>query len=330
MARNLDYDWFIVDPNDMMLQSNMRRDPDVGPTEALNFIRLLTTGKNIFLATPRLRVDEGSYHVYRARVLFPEFQCAWTAAAYSALPTEVSDQLGSLGQRLRFILQAVDQVSYHSLKQANNNTEDHIIYHLAYLVMLATGVFDDLAWTLRFLYSLPLDNFATVLKSPDKSKPRLLDALITNNAQLHAYLSSASVQSKIRMFYPFRDQLQHRQFVTGGLIVNGRSTPRILLAVDRDAYSQLPQTSAAGPRESWGVGERDDQEWMDPYWFVRTALESVADIVNGVLGRIDWKSYLQTLPTDKRVEAEGLLAHGPEDAGRALGWGHEPVYFWAQ
>lgn len=330
MARNLGYDWFVVGGCDSYLVSTARREPDITPLDALNRIRILTAGLGVFYSNPKVEIGEWLYYLYRSRIYFPEFQRARIRVGFSALPASVSDQLGSLGQRLGFALRAADQMSFESLKQPTNDTEDRILYHFAYLVMLATGIFDDLAWMLTYIYSLPLKPVHTVLKVGEgKSSSAFLDTLAPHAPNLHAYLASARTQDQIRMFYPLRDRLQHREFVSGGLMVGGRHSARILIGVDLDAYSKLPLVAAAGPRESLGTAQRPGETWIDPHWFASAALEAIAEVVNGVLRRIDVTEYLTKLTPDKQRQLAEVLSHGPHDAGREL-WGSEPVFFWAQ
>ncbi|GLC89696.1 hypothetical protein LYSBPC_28230 [Lysinibacillus piscis] len=77
-------------------------------------------------------INEGYYYLFRFKKVFINFQNVWTTVlnleeniGYSKL----INQFDSLLQRLNFICRAIDKLSFEALKNANNDTQDNILYH---------------------------------------------------------------------------------------------------------------------------------------------------------------------------------------------------------
>jgi len=167
MARNLEIDYFIVDPEDPFCDSNASRDTDVSPEEALARVRILAVNSGLFYVTPDFRVNEGFYFLYRFKKIFRSFQKAYTTTMFlETIPIAAREQLDSLAQRLEFICRAADNTSYYALKRANNDNQDRALYNAAFLVMLVTGIFDDLAWLIAHMYSMKINNLAMPFTQP--------------------------------------------------------------------------------------------------------------------------------------------------------------------
>jgi hypothetical protein len=306
----------------------------VRPAEALDLVRLLLVHHRLFQLRGGARVDATLYHVYRVHSLFRAYRPASAAATYGkgAINAAVRAQLGSLGTRLGFVCRAADRGAYAALRRADNDSEDEILYHLGYFVMLATGVFDDLAWTLKYQYRLTLAPVQVTLKPPKKpTAPAslLVDALraVPNEgAAVAARVADPAVQALVRVFYPIRDQLQHRQFLSGCLVFGGPwGVPKILFEFPEEVIPLLRAASADGTGAEWGL--RRDDAWVDPYAFITRALAALVTVHEAVLGAVDWPALVGALGEQARDAADGVIAQSRASLARFLGWPAEPLYF---
>ncbi|SDM85708.1 hypothetical protein SAMN05518871_102407 [Psychrobacillus sp. OK028] len=328
-ARNDEfYDYFIIAKDDGLYQSNSKQLTDVPPEEAIELIRILLVNLGYFYVVPRFKINEGYYYLYRFKKIFSEFQPAWSIVVSGqgcGISDEIMNQFDSLSQRLEFICRATDKVSYYSLKYANNDTQDNTLYHLGYLIMLITGAFDDLAWILTQIYELKLSKMEVVLKEPVK-KTRFYEQLLEKNIKLHDFLTSDYTQNVIKMFYPIRDTLQHRQFVKGMKFSSNSGYENNVFALPKHTVDILKNITE-DTKEYGLVFSHQDTFLFDSHVFVSKVTENFAYIVNNILALIDWERIIASLPLEIVEQIKDSHKKYEEGVSNFLGFGETPIYF---
>jgi hypothetical protein len=290
-------DLFIVAEGDPFLQRDLRRRVYVSPVDALNLVRVLVTATE---------ADDSYYYSYRASKLFPNAdlpRVAKSIAGEHGFPQDLSEQIESFRHRIELILRAADRVAYHSLRRPDGRAAGKCGYHLAYFIMLVTGLFDELAWTMAQRYGLELNPQKVVLRA--RKDKAFFGAISARNEHLHAYLNEPTTQAIIGLFYPARDQVQHRAVLAAHLVTKP-APQRVLARLPADTIKEIAIVSADMGAD-WGlVGEPEDGQ-VDPYLFTLAAVRAVADVTNGVLGRLEWESYADLVPEDVREEQRGYF-----------------------
>ncbi|MBI2849725.1 MAG: hypothetical protein HYX80_01625 [Chloroflexi bacterium] len=299
---------------------------------AIDIVRILMTSHGFYYITPQgPQVNEGFYYLYRFKTLYKAYQRAWTIAAYAGkgMSERLSDQLGSLGRRLEFLCRAYDKIGFFSLKTADWDTLDNQLYHLAYFVMLSTGVFDDLAHIIEEFYKMEVKNRINISLriSKDKSGERKLGkfykALQLKAPNLYALLATETTQRQIDVFYPLRDSFMHRelfegvQFSDSSIHIHNKN----LIKLNEEAAKSLLQEPEVSPCIA------SHRPFLDPFIFVVCAQEILTELVNRVLLSIDWDSIVKTLPSEVQVKILESYDTFEKGVGKAIGWPDEPWYF---
>lgn len=322
------YDLRVVSraPSDVVTASGI-----VTPVSALDLVRVLLVNRGLFYLRGGITVNEGFYYLYRFKWVFRAYQQAWTVATFAraTLGEAVQDQLSSLGTRLNFLCRAADRGAYAAQQRANNDTEVNVLYHLAYFVMLATGVFDDLAWTLTHLYKLPSHrrNHVVLKFDAGKNTSPFLDALGAAAPAVAARVAGAQVQGILRIFYPVRDRLQHRQFLRGLLYLGGPwAAPKILFEFPEDAIQPIRDASTDRRGTEWGLGLASDA-YVDPYAFLTRGIAAVAEVHEAIIGAVDWAALAGPTGDPVREKVDESLAHYERGLAAFLHWPAEPLYF---
>lgn len=321
------YDYFIVAKDDVLYQSTLKRSTDIPPDEAIELIRILLVNLGYYYVVPRFKVNEGYYYLYRFKKIFKEFQPAWSIVVFGhgyGISEEIMNQFDSLSQRLEFICRATDKVSYFSLKHANNDTQDSTLYHLGYLIMLITGAFDDLAWILTHIYELRLSKMEVVLKEPVKKK-RFYEQLQEKNKKLHDFLTLDHTQNIIKMFYPIRDSLQHRQFVRG-MKFSSNDYENNVFALPKHTVD-IMRNITEDTKDYGLVFSHKDTFLFDAHIFTTKVTENFAYIVNNTLALIDWERIIASLPLDKVDQIRDSQQKIEEGLSRFLRLRETPLYF---
>jgi hypothetical protein len=286
-------DLFIVAAGDSFLTRDPRRRVYVTPEDAFNLVRVLATSTD---------PDDWFYFKYRVAKLFPASdlpRVAMHVARDFGFPPELREQIESFRHRIELILRAADRVGYHALRRPDARAAGKCGYHLAYFIMLVTGLFDELAWTIAHRYGLRLSAQQMVLRQRVKDQKFFREIKLAD-PDLHTFLIDPVTQATIRLFYPARDQVQHRTVLATQLVSEPR--PQRVLAQLPDDTLQDIRTLSVNAGEDWGLVDGGVAGQVDPYLFTLAAVPAVARVTNGVLERMGWERYVDALPEDTREE----------------------------
>jgi len=331
VSHNNDFDYFVINIKDPYFSSELKKDRDIGPEYAVDLIRILLVNLGYFYLTPKYSVNEGYYYLFRFMKLFWEYQFAWSVVVNAhdkSLGEQIFNQFDSLSTRLEFLCRSADKTSYYALKCPNNDTQDNALYHFGYLIMLITGVFDDLAWIIDELYSLKMSRRDVILKiPPDKASTKFYNSLISANKDLHNYLTDSETQKKILLFYPLRDSLQHRQFIKGIHYRNmSNGCEKNLFRISLEAGNTIKNFSLDDTEYGLQV-LIEEQFYIDAHIFTLKALEIVSGIVNNTMRLIDWDHYTKVLSDEQKDSLYNSKKIFQSGLGKWLGWEAEPLYF---
>lgn len=286
-------DLFVVADGDPFLENDPRRRYYVSPEDALNLVRVLAA---------TLEQDDSYYYQYRTAKLFPTADLARVAmniARDHKFPAELRDQIESFRLRIQLILRAADRVAYHALRVPDGRAPGKCGYHLGYFIMLVTGLFDELAWTIALRYGIRLNRREVALRQ--KTAGAFFQQIGTFNADLLKFLSDPDTQARLQLFYPARNQFQHRTLLPT-FLADAPVPRRVLAELPPETIREILALSANGGAD-WGmVNGPSGRRLVEPYLFTLAAVDSVAGVTNGILERLDWQGYTDLLPADVREE----------------------------
>ncbi|MBA7592517.1 hypothetical protein ES708_34704 [subsurface metagenome] len=266
--------------------------------------------------------------MYRFRRLFKGFQHAWTVAIHArgkGLSEKIEDHLASVGTRLEFVCKAYDKVAFFSLKTANLDDQSNQLYHLAYFVMLITGVFDNLAHIIKEFYHMPIKKRMSInLRIPPDEKPsKFYQLLKAENAILYEFLTAPDTQRDINIFYPLRDSLQHREFLRGIQYQEGSETNKNVFELSRETADSLSMISD----KLIYIIDLVEIRCLDPLPFIKWAQEVLVGLVNRVLSSIDWDAICLALPGDIQDKIRASDERFEQRFAQSLRLPEEPLYF---
>lgn len=227
--------------------------------------------------------------------------------------------------RLEFICRAYDKVAFFSLKTADHDTQNNQLYHLAYFVMLITGVFDILAHIIKEFYNIRIDDPQSISLRilQRKGSIKFHQTLLSRNAKLHNMLTAEDTQRDITAFYPIRDSLQHRELLRGIQYSNSSVNRKNVFELSNEAAETLRKISGA----STYIIRWNEPCLLDPLLFITWAQRVLIGLVNGVLSSIDWDSACETLPSDIKSKIRESNQRFEQGVGKFLRWPEEPCYF---
>lgn len=179
-------------------------------SEAKDILRLFLVNKKEFEVVEHFFIDESYYYIYRHKVLFPKYQSFWTSTLENKKESD-TDTANALGNRLMLLSMCLDNARIEAYKIQNNTTAMHLKYHISYLLLLTTGVFDSLAWIINNLYALGFE----------EKKRRQIDIINHDfrkevekkSASIFSLLSKADFINRVEAIRELRDRIVHRNFI---------------------------------------------------------------------------------------------------------------------
>jgi len=274
-----------------------------------------------YVKPPSYHADRLLYYVVEARQLLPAFRRAWSVAVFSRdgriFSEHIFEYLESLMGRFLRMLYARDRIGYEFFRRADNNTQDEMLYHLDYLVVLATGLFDTLAWLTKHRYGMQLKREQVELKiDPGKEGSTFTKRLANKDRPLHAFILEPANRNLVHLFYPLRDSIQHRHISFGVGYINMAEGWRCnFVKLTADAANAIQKVDIAHANDFtsyWGVFENlcPDGHGLEPYKFARAALAEISRFTN---------KYLQMLQLDE------LIASYPDIRQRVESSAHDNI-----
>jgi hypothetical protein len=218
-TRPYEVDLFVTAKGDPFLDRDPLRRHYVTPADAFELVRLLMVHHERYEPRRGYGLQESHYLQYRRQKLFPAYEEANAivrTAAEHEIPEEIRRQVLSLGERIDMLLRAADQVGINALKEPNGSAPGRCAYHLSYLVMLATALYDEVAWLIAHVEKLELHRRAVGLRLERKQKD-FMKKLGASNPDIVSFLSTSRIESLVSLFYPARDQFQHREIIPARL-----------------------------------------------------------------------------------------------------------------
>jgi len=273
--------------------------------EALKFMDLAAKSRNLYFASPHHQLSRWRWYLYFAKNTIPNYQLPWSMSVHGkgTLPeaAKLGSYLAALLDRTENVARAVDEVGFEFYNGATNDAQDGMIYHLSYLILLVTGIFDSLAWVSYFRYSetTPRPNLITIRISRDigRNFRRILEE---HNPSLLQWLDENI--ELVELFYPLREQVQHRdQLQAVAFMKRGgeESWDRNLIRLREDELGHISAIDQANPYSSfssWGVYNSGEDHFLEPYQFAQKVQKEIFAFVDEYFRKLDFAEYLSHYP----------------------------------
>lgn len=253
-------------------------------SEVKEILRLFLVNKKEFELVEHYYIDESFYYIYRNRVIFKEFHNFWSSTVNDRNETN-TDTANALGNRLILLSMCIDNTKTEAYKPQNNTTAMHLKYHISYLLLLITGIFDSIAWIINNLYGLGLEEKnrrqIDLINCSFRKKSKL------QSAKIYTLLSKTEYVNRIEAIRELRDTIVHRNFINTISSGEGKSRQNYLW-IDKTSSEKLLK---AGFDEE-GYFMRDDLlNLIYILRFVDFLQETVTNIVNDYLMNISNEIY---------------------------------------
>jgi hypothetical protein len=277
--------------------------------QSLEYMDLDLKRRNIYYASPHIRETDGrAFHYwFLLDYLIPSFADAWGVLVFGETAVQngpqIKDMLSGLADRFENAICASDRIAMEFMKHPINSTEWEILYNFNYFCLLATGVFDTLAWLTVHRYSMSVHNLLDVsiqITGPKSRGAKFVNAISRKNASLASFIQKN--EDLIKLFYPMRHSAQHKEPVGGAQFEDRDEGWTVSVArIKSDALTGIQKTDIRGhPFSRWGLLDN----WaglLEPYRFTRKALRELIAFANEYLNLLDFPSLLPSPDLNEKV-----------------------------
>jgi hypothetical protein len=213
-------------------------------------------------------------------------------------------------------MQACDRIGWLRYCVPTSDARDEMLNQLNYFFMLATGVFDSLAWIAHHRFGLQERREQVTLRA-ERSNGRanpFFEHLDGFALPLTTFLRDQQQQARIALFYAPRDTIQHRLVLTGAHYNSGYLTSDCNIAyVSREDAQAIHVVDRRVPENEpfseWGLMpllEQPEKVILEPYRFTCTALRFLFPFVNEVLRLLDVPGWVGGRP-DMKAAADAAI-----------------------
>lgn len=266
------------------------------PEEAVQFIDLFCKRHGKYILYPQGFANKGLWYTYAMRSKLSQFQVAWSVNAYSRSPENVDDRnvmdmMGSISNRMKDMLKAIDEIGILFYAGSNNDTLADMIYHFNYWLTLYRGILDALAWTSLYRYSISPPNQNKVSMISEE----VLDELDKRSLKLKEVLSSNHVI--IDLVYDARNMVVHREMLQGIRFTDNQLNLNLnMIKVNGEFLAHIRALQPVVPN---GLNKAGLYELpppigflLEPYRFVKFATRRFVEFLNLYMTTLDYEEFL--------------------------------------
>lgn len=256
------------------------------------FIDLLFKSKGKYCASSNYTLNKGYWYLLSMRLKLSHYNAG--------------DQwMDALVFRFCHCLMALDEMGIAFFRGSGRDT---ILYHFSYLIMLMTGIFDNLALK------------TNTLLTKGFSDPRRVSLSKTSGREFLARVSSekpiirghiTQYMNFIQLIYTFRETVVHREALKKLVSFHYRDGPSeweadlIPISDQQKNYIRTCRNIDGVPDDlsEWGLSEVSGQ-YLDPYHFARKAVTILKNFVDKYLELLGYPSWIavQKQKNDKFTE----------------------------
>jgi len=274
--------------------------------QALEYLDIYLKKQELYYANPHLRrVDGKAFHFwFLLKTFVPEFDKAWSITVFGEKiiqnAKKIEDVLMGLAGKFENALRSSDRIAMEYTKRPVNSTEWEMLYNFNYFCLLVTGIFDLLAWLTVHRYSLQIPTkpdrpheVSIQITKPKSFGAKFVKTISKDNPLLASFIVDS--QDFIRLFYPMRHAVQHREPARGEQFVDQSEGWTVSLAhIKKDALAAIQKIDQSGyPFTRWGLLNLSGLEYLlEPHRFTRKALRELMAFANTYIEFLNFPSLI--------------------------------------
>jgi len=246
------------------------------------FLDLLFKSKGKYYASSGYTLDKRYWYLLSMRLKLPHYN-------------EGDRWIDALAFRFCHCLMALDEIG---IAFFSGSGVDTILYHFSYLIMLMTGIFDNLALKTNTCLKDPFKNLVRVCLSKPSGE-KFLKKVRCEKPVIRRHITR--YMNFIQLIYTFRETVVHREALKKLISFHyrdGVSKWKVYLipisGKQKDYIRACRNISGVLDAFSeWGLSG-DHGQHLNPYHFAMKAITTLKNFVDKYLGLLGYPSFIET------------------------------------
>jgi hypothetical protein len=159
-----------------------------------------------------MTTSKNGWYWYSFRLKVPHYNVDFTPKTNPTLAEMLKNSMmDGFSQRAIFLLMSIDEMGFQHFSGVNNDTQEGMLYHFNYFILLMTGIFDSLALQTKEKNKLTFngsDNPSRISLNSSNGK-EFLKALKAENLLLRQHIQNNC--DLIKTPYLLREAIAHRE-----------------------------------------------------------------------------------------------------------------------
>ena len=220
--------------------------------------------------------------------------------------THYNPIITALSFRAQYSLMAIDEMGIQPYLGVNNDTNDTSLYHFFYLIMLITGIFDNLALEANDILKI---NYLEKRKIGLSTKccNDFLKEIRVKNPDIRNHITN--YVDFIKLIYYFREKVIHREGLSVVTFHHNHKTEDWLASFIKVTKDVPDLAKRCGDRDleydavtKWGIYTSYSEYFVMPYFFSISAVETLFEFTDKFLELLGYKSRKSELKKNKDLE----------------------------
>jgi hypothetical protein len=180
--------------------------------EAAEFVDLTFKYNSQFLISNHFTTSKNAWYWYSFRLKVPHYNVDFSERKNQTIIEMLKNSMmDGFSQRICFLLMSIDEMGFQHFSGVNNVTQEDMLYHFNYFILLMTGIFDSLALQAMDKYGLTFEgshNPSRISLNARNGK-EFLKALKAENLPLGQHIQNNC--DLIKAPYLLREAIAHRE-----------------------------------------------------------------------------------------------------------------------
>jgi len=210
--------------------------------------------------------------------------------------------LNAFSVRFLYLLESLDEIGFQYFLELDRDTMNTIMYHFNYFIILITGIFDSLAIKTKNKYELSFknDKYPSRTSLNKKAGEDFLKALREKNTKLRKHISE--YVNFIKLIYELRELLIHREMLDINYFTPRKDEEKHRIGIVEVNKKIINLIKLCGDKirehdnfNEWGVFSHNNNYFLSPFYFAKTATETLIKFSNKYLELLDFNNFIDEL-----------------------------------
>ncbi len=267
--------------------------------EAAEFVDLTFKYNSQFLISSHFTTSKNAWYWYSFRLKVPHYNVDFSETKnLTILEMLQNSMMDGFSQRICFLLMAIDEMGFQHFSGVNNVTQEGMLYHFNYFILLMTGIFDSLALQAMDKYKLSFEGsqYPNRTSLNARNGKEFLKSLKDENLPLRKHIQNNC--DLIKTPYLLREAIAHKEGLRATHFDNNGWQANLITVPSKfvECLRRLGDTKRRyGQMTDFGIYSRS---FLDPFVFSKKIAKLLFVFCDKFLELMGYPNFIEHQPKD--------------------------------